>query len=160
MNIEGFGTETIERLLEKKLINDFSDIYKLNLNDLINLERMAEKSAQNLISAIEKSKDQPFEKVLFGLGIRYVGETVSKKITSKISDIDKLMKLSVDDLLKIEEIGDKIALSLVKYFSDEDNIELIILEFLETTIFLRFWQLDSLTLINQKTFLSSLQHIF
>tara|TARA_A100001011_G_scaffold400450_1_gene515095 strand:- start:9610 stop:11607 length:1998 start_codon:yes stop_codon:yes gene_type:complete len=125
MNIEGFGTETIERLLEKKLINDFSDIYKLNLNDLINLERMAEKSAQNLISAIEKSKDQPFEKVLFGLGIRYVGETVSKKITSKISDIDKLMKLSVDDLLKIEEIGDKIALSLVKYFSDDDNIEQI-----------------------------------
>ena len=123
MNIEGFGTETIERLLEKKLINDFSDIYKLNLNDLINLERMAEKSAQNLISAIEKSKDQPFEKVLFGLGIRYVGETVSKKITSKISDIDKLMKLSVDDLLKIEEIGDKIALSLVKYFGDDDNIE-------------------------------------
>ena len=125
MNIEGFGTETIERLLEKKLINDFSDIYKLNLNDLINLERMAEKSAQNLISAIEKSKDQPFEKVLFGLGIRYVGETVSKKITSKISDIDKLMKLSFDDLLKIEEIGDKIALSLVKYFGDDDNIEQI-----------------------------------
>ena len=125
MNIEGFGTETIERLLEKKLINDFSDIYKLNLNDLVNLERMAEKSAQNLISAIEKSKDQPFEKVLFGLSIRYVGETVSKKITSKISDIDKLMKLSIDDLLKIEEIGDKIALSLVKYFSDDDNIEQI-----------------------------------
>ncbi len=125
MNIEGFGTETIERLLEKKLINDFSDIYKLNLNDLINLERMAEKSAQNLILAIEKSKDQPFEKVLFGLGIRYVGETVSKKITSKISDIEKLMKLSIDDLLKIEEIGDKIALSLVKYFSDDDNIEQI-----------------------------------
>ena len=125
MNIEGFGTETIERLLEKKLINDFSDIYKLNLNDLINLERMAEKSAQNLISAIEKSKDQPFEKVLFGLGIRYVGETVSKKITLNVSDIDKLMKLSVDDLLKIEEIGDKIALSLVKYFSDDDNIEQI-----------------------------------
>ena len=125
MNIEGFGTETIERLLEKKLINDFSDIYKLNLNDLINLERMAKKSAENLISAIEKSKYQPFEKVLFGLGIRYVGETVSKKITSKISDIDKLMKLSVDDLLKIEEIGDKIALSLVKYFGDDDNIEQI-----------------------------------
>ena len=125
MNIEGFGTETIERLLEKKLINDFSDIYKLNLNDLINLERMAKKSAENLISAIEKSKDQPFEKVLFGLGIRYVGETVSKKITSKISDIDKLMKLSFDDLLKIEEIGDKIALSLVKYFGDDDNIEQI-----------------------------------
>ena len=75
--ILGFGTETIERLLEK-LINDFSDIYKLNLNDLINLERMAKKSAENLISAIEKSKYQPFEKVLFGLGIRYVGETVSK----------------------------------------------------------------------------------
>ena len=125
MNIEGFGTETIERLLEKKLINDFSDIYKLNLNDLINLERMAKKSAENLISAIEKSKYQPFEKVLFGLGIRYVGETVSKKITSKISDIDKLMKLSVDELLKIEEIGDKIALSLVKYFGDDDNIEQI-----------------------------------
>ena len=97
----------------------------MNLNDLINLERMAEKSAQNLISAIEKSKDQPFEKVLFGLGIRYVGETVSKKITSKISDIDKLMKLSFDDLLKIEEIGDKIANSILDFFNNEENIGIL-----------------------------------
>ena len=79
MNIDGFGTETIERLLENNLINDFSDIYNLNFNDLVDLERMAEKSAKNLIDAIERSKEQPFSKVLFALGIRYVGETVSKK---------------------------------------------------------------------------------
>ena len=121
MNIEGFGSETIERLLKKNLISDFSDIYKLKVNDLINLERMADKSAQNLIYAIEQSKDQPFNKVLFGLGIRYVGETVSKKITLNISNINDLMKLSVDDLLKIDEIGDKIAWSLVNYFNDYDN---------------------------------------
>ncbi|MEC8367630.1 MAG: NAD-dependent DNA ligase LigA [Bacteroidota bacterium] len=112
MNIDGFGTETIERLLKNNLINDFSDIYNLHYKDLIDLERMAEKSAKNLIDAIEKSKDQPFSKVLFALGIRYVGETVSKKITSKIFSIDELMILTTEDLLKIDEIGEKIALSL------------------------------------------------
>ena len=125
MNIDGFGTETIERLLENNLINDFSDIYNLNFNDLVDLERMAEKSAKNLIDAIERSKEQPFSKVLFALGIRYVGETVSKKITSKIFSIDDLMKLSTEDLLKIDEIGDKIALSLRDYFDDLDNRNLI-----------------------------------
>lgn len=125
MNIDGFGTETIERLLENNLINDFSDIYNLNFNDLVDLERMAEKSAKNLIDAIERSKEQPFSKVLFALGIRYVGETVSKKITSKIFSIDDLMKLSTEDLLKIDEIGGKIALSLRDYFDDLDNRNLI-----------------------------------
>ena len=125
MNIDGFGTETIERLLENNLINDFSDIYNLNFIDLVDLERMAEKSAKNLIDAIERSKEQPFSKVLFALGIRYVGETVSKKITSKIFSIDDLMKLSTEDLLKIDEIGDKIALSLRDYFDDLDNRNLI-----------------------------------
>ena len=125
MNIDGFGTETIERLLENNLINDFSDIYNLNFNDLVDLERMAEKSAKNLIDAIGRSKEQPFSKVLFALGIRYVGETVSKKITSKIFSIDDLMKLSTEDLLKIDEIGGKIALSLRDYFDDLDNRNLI-----------------------------------
>ena len=125
MNIDGFGTETIERLLENNLINDFSDIYNLHYKDLVDLERMAEKSAKNLIDAIEKSKDQPFSKVLFALGIRYVGETVSKKITSKIFSIDDLMKLATEDLLKIDEIGEKIALSLRDYFDDLDNRNLI-----------------------------------
>jgi DNA ligase (NAD+) len=125
MNIDGFGTETIERLLENNLINDFSDIYNLNFNDLVDLERMAEKSAKNLIDAIERSKEQPFSKVLFALGIRYVGETVSKKITSKIFSIDDLMKLTTEDLLKIDEIGGKIALSLRDYFDDLDNRNLI-----------------------------------
>ena len=125
MNIDGFGTETIERLLENNLINDFSDIYNLNFNDLVDLERMAEKSAKNLIDAIERSKEQTFSKVLFALGIRYVGETVSKKITSKIFSIDDLMKLSTEDLLKIDEIGGKIALSLRDYFDDLDNRNLI-----------------------------------
>ena len=125
MNIDGFGTETIERLLENNLINDFSDIYNLHDKDLVDLERMAEKSAKNLIDAIEKSKDQPFSKVLFALGIRYVGETVSKKITSKIFSIDELMMLTKEDLLKIDEIGEKIALSLRDYFDDIDNRNLI-----------------------------------
>lgn len=125
MNIDGFGTETIERLLENNLINDFSDIYNLHYKDLVDLERMAEKSAKNLIDAIEKSKDQPFSKVLFALGIRYVGETVSKKITSKIFSIDELMMLTIEDLLKIDEIGEKIALSLRDYFDDIDNRNLI-----------------------------------
>ncbi len=125
MNIDGFGTETIERLLKNKLINDFSDIYNLHYKDLVNLERMAEKSAKNLIDAIEKSKDQPFSKVLFALGIRYVGETVSKKITSKIFSINELMMLTTEDLLKIDEIGEKIALSLRDYFDDIDNRNLI-----------------------------------
>ena len=125
MNIDGFGTETIERLLENNLINDFSDIYNLHYKDLVDLERMAEKSAKNLIDAIEKSKDQPFSKVLFALGIRYVGETVSKKITSKIFSIDELMILTTEDLLKIDEIGEKIALSLKDYFDDTDNRNLI-----------------------------------
>ena len=125
MNIDGFGTETIERLLKNNLINDFSDIYNLHYKDLVDLERMAEKSAKNLIDAIEKSKEQPFSKVLFALGIRYVGETVSKKITSKIFSIDDLMKLTIEDLLKIDEIGEKIALSLRDYFDDLDNRNLI-----------------------------------
>jgi len=125
MNIDGFGTETIERLLKNNLINDFSDIYNLHYKDLVDLERMAEKSAKNLIYAIEKSKDQPFSKVLFALGIRYVGETVSKKITSKIFSIDELMMLTKEDLLKIDEIGEKIALSLRDYFDDIDNRNLI-----------------------------------
>jgi DNA ligase (NAD+) len=125
MNIDGFGTETIERLLENNLINDFSDIYNLHYKDLVDLERMAEKSVKNLIDAIEKSKDQPFSKVLFALGIRYVGETVSKKITSKIFSIDELMMLTIEDLLKIDEIGEKIALSLRDYFDDIDNRNLI-----------------------------------
>ena len=125
MNIDGFGTETIERLLENNLINDFSDIYNLHYKDLVDLERMAEKSAKNLIDAIEKSKDQPFSKVLFALGIRYVGETVSKKITSKIFSIYELMMMTIEDLLKIDEIGEKIALSLRDYFDDIDNRNLI-----------------------------------
>lgn len=125
MNIDGFGTETIERLLKNNLINDFSDIYNLHDKDLVDLERMAEKSAKNLIDAIEKSKDQPFSKVLFALGIRYVGETVSKKITSKIFSIDELMMLTTEDLQKIDEIGKKIALSLRDYFDDIDNRNLI-----------------------------------
>ena len=81
MNIDGFGTETIERLLKGNIIENLSDIYNLKVDQLVKLERMAEKSAQNLVSAIYKSKSQPFHKVLFSLGIRHVGETVSKKLS-------------------------------------------------------------------------------
>ena len=116
MNIDGFGTETIERLLKENIIKNFSDIYNLKVDQLVKLERMAEKSAQNLVSAIYKSKSQPFHKVLFSLGIRHVGETVSKKLSDHFGSLENLMSASDEEILNVDEIGDKIALSLKKYF--------------------------------------------
>ncbi len=125
MNIDGFGTETVERLLENKMIKNFSDIYYLTKEQICSLERMGEKSAKNLIDSILDSKNQPFHKVLYSLGIRYVGETVSKKISKELRTIDELMTTSFDEIILIDEIGEKIAYSLINYFNDEDNIKLI-----------------------------------
>ena len=125
MNIDGFGTETIERLLKENIIKNFSDIYNLKVDQLVKLERMAEKSAQNLVSAIYKSKSQPFHKVLFSLGIRHVGETVSKKLSDHFGSLENLMSASDEEILNVDEIGDKIALSLKKYFQEESNLELL-----------------------------------
>ena len=125
MNIDGFGSETIERLLDNNIIKNFDDIYKIELNQLVDIDRMAQKSAENLINAINHSKEQPFNKVLFSLGIRYVGETVSKKLTSHFKSIDELINASYDQIMNVDEIGEKIAMSLKQYFGIPSNIELI-----------------------------------
>ena len=125
MNIDGFGSETIERLLEKNIIKNFDDIYKIELSQLVDLDRMAQKSAENLINAINDSKKQPFNKVLFSLGIRYVGETVSKKLSNHFKSIDELINASYDEILNVDEIGEKIAMSLKEYFGMSSNIRLI-----------------------------------
>jgi len=97
----------------------------LKKEDVINLERMAEKSAQNLIEGIEKSKGQPFEKVLFALGIRFVGETVAKTIASSLKNIDNIINSTKEELESIDEIGERIAQSVVNFFQDKDSLELV-----------------------------------
>ncbi len=125
MDIDGFGSETIERLLDKNIIKNFDDIYNIELSQLVDLDRMAQKSAENLINAINDSKKQPFNKVLFSLGIRYVGETVSKKLANHFKSIDELIDASYDEILNVDEIGEKIAMSLKVYFGMSSNIRLI-----------------------------------
>ena len=106
-------------LYENNLINNFSDIYDLSYNDLIPLERIAEKSASNLIKSIDASKAVPFERVLFSLGIRHVGETVAKKLAKYFKTIDRLMLATLEELVEVDEIGDKIAVSLIEYFNND-----------------------------------------
>ena len=125
MNIEGLGTETINLLYNKGLLRNIADIYDLKFSDLVNLERMGEKSANNLLNSIEKSKQVPFERVLFALGIRFVGETVAKKLAAYFKSIDALQHATYEELLEVEEIGDKIAQSVIQFFSDPKNLEII-----------------------------------
>lgn len=121
MDIEGLGGETVALLVEAGLISNYSDLYELTKEQVIPLERMADKSAENLINGIEVSKQIPFERVLFALGIRYVGETVAKKLVKHYKTIDNLSNASIDDLINVDEIGDKIAESVVEYFTSEEN---------------------------------------
>ncbi|MBT8273830.1 MAG: NAD-dependent DNA ligase LigA, partial [Bacteroidia bacterium] len=121
MDIEGLGAETVSLLVQEGLISDYSDLYELNQSQLIPLERMAEKSADNLIKGIEASKEIPFERVLFALGIRYVGETVAKKLAKHYKTIDAIINASMDELVNVEEIGDKIAESVREFFDSEVN---------------------------------------
>lgn len=125
MNIEGIGPETVDLLFREKLIHDVSDLYKLKVEDLIQLERIGEKSAQNIINGIENSKNIPFERVLFALGIRFVGETVAKKLAKELSDIKKISSATYEELISIEEIGEKIAKSILLYFQNPSNITLV-----------------------------------
>ena len=125
MDIEGLGKETVILLYENHLISNIADLYNLNRNELLNLERMADKSVDNLLNSIEASKNKPFAKVLFGLGIRYVGETVAKKLVKAFSSIESIRQASRQELIELDEIGDRIADSLLDYFKDERNILLI-----------------------------------
>ena len=125
LNIDGIGQETIEQLYNEKLIKNVADLFALKKQDLLPLERMAEKSAENIINGIQQSKSAPFHKVLFGLGIRYVGETVAKKLTSYFKDINQLRSSNFEELCSIEEVGEKIAESIVQYFSVDYNNKII-----------------------------------
>jgi DNA ligase (NAD+) len=125
MDVDGLGNETAALLYENHLISNISDLYYLNRNELLPLERMAEKSVDNLLQGIEASKQKPFEKVLFGLGIRYVGETVAKKLVKAFSSIDRISEASREELIEVDEIGDRIADSLLDFFNYERNVILI-----------------------------------
>jgi len=121
MDIEGLGGETVALLFNNGLVKDYSDLYELKVEDVIPLERMAQKSAENLVNGIEKSKEIPFERVLFALGIRYVGETVAKKLAKHYKNIDALSQASLMDLILVDEIGDRIAQSVIEFFENQEN---------------------------------------
>ena len=124
MNIN-IGPETVEDLYNAGYVKDSADLYTLTVADLLRLERWAEKSAQNLMSSLEESKQVPFERVLFGLGIRFVGETVAKRLVSAFHSIEALEQASLEDLVAVDEIGERIAQSVLSYFSDEKNRTLV-----------------------------------
>ena len=121
MDIEGLGGETVALLVNEGLITNYADLYELRKEQIIPLERMADKSAENLINGIEKSKEIPFERVLFALGIRYVGETVAKKLAKHYKTIDALMNSTEEELINVDEIGLKIAQSVKEFFNLEEN---------------------------------------
>ena len=121
LNIENLGSETIEQLYKEGLIQNIADFYTLTKEKLIPLERMAEKSAQNIIDGIEKSKHIPFEKVLYGIGIKHVGETIAKKLVKNFNSIDTLRQASLEELVQVEDIGLKIAESIISFFQNEEN---------------------------------------
>ncbi|MFC5044653.1 NAD-dependent DNA ligase LigA [Aquimarina hainanensis] len=125
MDIEGLGGETVALLVKENLITNYADLYDLKKEQVIPLERMAEKSADNLINGILKSKEIPFERVLFALGIRYVGETVAKKLAKHYKNIDAIIAATEEELVNVEEIGIKIAQSVQEFFSVEAHKELI-----------------------------------
>ncbi len=125
MNIDGLGSESVELLFAQGLIKNYADLYDLKVEEIIPLERMAEKSAQNMIAGIEASKQIPFEKVLFALGIRFVGETVAKKLAKHYKSIFNLMIANSVDLIAVDEIGERIAESVVEFSNDLGNIELV-----------------------------------
>ncbi len=135
MDIEHIGPETIKGLVDREIINNASDLYKIKFDDIINLEfklndgekirSLKEKSCNNIIDSIKISKSKPFSNLLFALGIRYVGKTTAEKLTSHFSNIDKLINADFDEIISVDEVGDKIAESIIKYFSDKKNIELV-----------------------------------
>ncbi len=125
MDIDGLGQETIELLYNEGLIKDSADLYELSAEQLTPLERMGEKSAQRILKSLDDSKQIPFERVLYALGIRFVGETVAKILANKLVSIDKLAEATVDELADINEIGGRIAESVQAYFQDETNKEII-----------------------------------
>ena len=125
MDIEGLGGETVTLFVNNGLVNNYADLYELKKEQILPLERMAEKSADNIIQGIEKSKEIPFERVLFALGIRYVGETVAKKLARHFKSIDSIVNASEAQLEAVDEIGARIAMSVVEFFKSSENREIV-----------------------------------
>ena len=125
MNIEGLGVALVAQLLEKKLVRNIPGLYSLNLEDLANLERMGPKSSQNLLDEIEKSKQRDVSRLIYALGIRYVGERTAQALADYFKRIDSLAKVSLDELIRIEDVGPKVGESIVFFFKQPENIELI-----------------------------------
>ena len=125
MNIDGLGPETIDMFFRLGLIKDTADLYGLTVDKIKNLDRMGDKSAENIVRSIAQSREVPFERVLFALGIRFVGETVAKKIAKSFTNIEDLESASLERLVNIDEIGEKIAQSILSYFSNPLNKDLI-----------------------------------
>lgn len=125
MDIEGLGEETVEQLFRAGIIHTYADLYEVTVEKLLPLERMAQKSAENIVKGIQKSKEIPFERVLFALGIRYVGETVAKKLARHYKSIEALENATIEQLVEVDEIGNQIAASVVNFFADDYNRKLI-----------------------------------
>ena len=125
MNIDGLGAETVDLLYSVGLIHDASDLYKLRIPDIYRLERMGYKSAENIVRSIERSLDVPFERVLFAIGIRFVGETVAKKLARAFGSMDRLANATYDELIAVDEIGEKIAQSILRFFANEQCLAFV-----------------------------------
>lgn len=125
MDIEGIGAETVEALFAEGHIDNSADLYRLTFEQIAELERMGDKSANNLLKGLEESKKIPFERVLFALGIRHVGETVAKKIAKALKNIDAIMSATFDELINIDEVGEKIAMSIQHHFQQEKNLQIV-----------------------------------
>ena len=124
MNINA-AEATVEQLFEQNLVKNIADLYDLTFEQVFNLERFAKKSAENLIQSIEESKKVSFDSVLYSLGIRFVGNTVAKILAKHFGNIDSIIGASYDELVEVEEIGEKIAFSLINFFKDENNLKMI-----------------------------------
>lgn len=125
MDIEGLGGETVALLYNNGLVHNYADLYDLTVEQVLPLERMAQKSAENLVNGVAKSKEIPFESVLFALGIRFVGETVAKKLAKHYKTITALEKATLEDLILVDEIGERIAKSVIEFFENEENRAII-----------------------------------
>lgn len=125
MDIEGLGGETVALLYNNGLVKDYADLYELTVDQILPLERMAQKSAENLVNGVQKSMEVPFERVLYAIGIRYVGETVAKKLAKHYKSIDAIRNASLMDLILVDEIGEKIAQSVIEFFDNPENVHII-----------------------------------
>jgi DNA ligase (NAD+) len=125
MNIEGLGSETVDVLYENRLVRSIADLYNLTYDQLIALDRMADKSVCNLLDGVDASKSIPFERVLFALGIRFVGETVAKKLAKHFKSFEFIQRATFDELINVDEIGEKIAIAVQQYFLSDQHLQLI-----------------------------------